>query len=119
MFSYNLSDTECLLFNPIPNGFELYSSAEGLSEKKKVAVYKAGEWLFENFSQQSTFWQLFSMYRNSFGKAFKAYHRSLKEKPAMYEFQCVRRRFSIRVTKVKRGWWQWMYNTFYENKYRF
>jgi len=35
MFSYNLSDTECLLFNPIPNGFELYSSAEGFTRKRK------------------------------------------------------------------------------------
>jgi hypothetical protein len=39
----------------------------------------------------------------------------LKEKPALYEFSCVRRRFSLKVTKLKHNWSNWFYDTFYVN----
>lgn len=112
MFTYNLSETEYLTFNQTSEGIELFSSADGSPEKKKIAVYKTGKWCFESYEQKKLFWFLFSLYKKQFGKGFKAFLRSLKEKPNTYEFSCVRRRFSIKVTKWKKGWDNWFYGLY-------
>jgi len=111
-FSYNLSETEYLIFCTQNNTFDLYSTHEGSTNKTKIGTFKAGKWLWEDFQQQQLFWRLYSIYRDNFGKAIRAYNRSLKEKPQMYEFQCVRRKFSIKVTKLKRGWNNWFWGLY-------
>lgn len=113
MFTYNLSETEYLVFKTHQDHFELLSGHEGGSDAKKIASYRGGRWMFESYEQKKLFWFLYNIFKDDFGKAFKAYRISLKEKPALYEFSCVRRRFSIKVTKMKRDWNNWFYSTFY------
>jgi hypothetical protein len=108
-FSYNLSDTEYLVFKTHQNYFELFSGYEGGGEIVKIATFKGGKWIWDSFDQQKMFWNLYEIFFPQFGKAIKSYNRSLKEKPSLYEFSCVRRRFSIKVTKLKRGWSNWFY----------
>ena len=112
MFSYNLSDTEFIFFCTRRDCFEVFSGHEGSSERIKIATFKSGRWKFDDFQQQQVFWKLFSLYKNQIYKALKSYNRSLKEKPAMYEFQCVRRQFSIKITKLKRSWRDWFYGLY-------
>jgi hypothetical protein len=112
-FIYNLSQTEYLRFKTQPNSFELYSGHEGGAEPTKIASFKGGKWQWESFDQQKLFWSLYKLFTSEFGRAIKAYNRSLKEKPALYEFQCVRKKFSLKVTRIKRGWGNWFYDTFY------
>ena len=112
MFTYNLSDTEYLGFKTQKDYFELYSGHEGGGEPTKIATFRGGKWKWESFEQQKLFWHLYDLFAECFGKAIKAYNRSLKEKPALYEFQCVRRRFSIKVTKLKRNWDNWFYGLY-------
>jgi len=112
MFTYNLSETEYLAFNQTREGIELFSSAEGSPEKKKIAVFKAGKWIFESYEQRKLFWFLFNLYKVQFGKGFKAFLKSSKEKPSMYEFKCVRRRISIKITRLKRNWDNWFYGLY-------
>ena len=116
MFIYNLSDTEYLLFHTRENNFEVFSGHEGTSESKKIAVYSGGKWVFEDFNQKQLFFILFTLYKNQFGKALKAYQRSLREKPALYEFTCIRRRVSIKVAKLKQGWSNWFVGLYPYNK---
>ena len=115
-FIYNLSQTEYLQFKTQNGYFELYSGHEAGGQPHKLANHRGGKWVFEDFNQQRLFFTLFNLYRNEFFKAFKSYQRSLREKPSLYEFSCVRRKFSIRVTKLKRGWANWFYNVFYPMK---
>ena len=112
MFSYNLSDTEYLVFKTQPNQFELYSGHEGGGEVTKLATFKGGKWYWDSFEQKKVFWHLYELFSGQFGKAVKSYQRSLKEKPALYEFSCVRRKFSIKVTKLKRGWSNWFFGLY-------
>ena len=113
MFTYSLSETEYLGFKTQKDHFELYSGHEGGGEPSKIATFRGGKWIWESFEQQKIFWRLYDLFTNDFGRAIKAYNRSLKEKPAMYEFQCVRRKFSLKITRIKRGWNNWFYDTFY------
>jgi hypothetical protein len=55
MFIYNLSDTEYLLFHTRENNFEVFSGHEGISESKKIAIYKGGKWVFEDLIKSSYF----------------------------------------------------------------
>jgi len=109
MFTYNLSETEYLTFHTHRDCLEIYSGHDGATIKTKIATYRAGKWEFDDYKQQKLFWFLFGIYKSEFGKAFKMYIRTLKEKPQMYEFSCVRRRISIKVTKLKRNWENWFY----------
>jgi hypothetical protein len=115
-FIYNLSQTEYLQFKTQKGYFELYSGYEAGGQPQKLADHRGGKWVFEDFNQRTLFFTLFNLYRNEFFKAFKSYQRSLREKPSLYEFSCVRRKFSIRVTKLKKGWANWFYNVFYPMK---
>jgi hypothetical protein len=115
-FNYNISQTEYLHFKTQPNCFELYSGHEAGGQPQKLASHKGGKWVFDDFNQKRLFFTLFDLYRNEFFKAFKSYQRSLMEKPALYEFKCVRRRFSIKVTKLKRGWSNWFVDMFYPSR---
>jgi len=110
MFIYSLSETEYLGFKTQNNSFELYSGYEGGGEPTKIAMFKGGKWFWDSFEQKKLFWHLYNLFADNFGKAIKSYNRSLKEKPSLYEFSCVRRRFSIRVTKLKRNWENWFYS---------
>ena len=112
-FVYNLSETEYLVFKQHNDGFELLSGHEGSPTWEKIATYKIGRWVWDGFNQHKLFWFLYNIYKKQFGKALKAYLRSLKEKPATWELNCVRRRFSMKVTKLKRTWNEWFYDTFY------
>ena len=109
IFSYNLSESEYLVFQTHLNHFELYSSHEGSTEKSKMATYKGGKWVFESYQQKKLFWFLYGIYKDQFYRAIKAYNRSLKEKPALYEFSCIRRKFNIKITKLRRGCSDWFY----------
>jgi len=111
-FNYNLSETEYLTFQNHKDCLEVYSGHDGTTVKTKIASYKAGKWTFDNYQQQKLFWFLFGIYKQEFGKAFKTYMRMLKEKPQTYEFSCVRRRFNIKVTKLKRGWHNWFWGLY-------
>jgi hypothetical protein len=115
-FIHNLSQTEYLQFKTQKGYFELYSGYEAGGQPQKLADHRGGKWVFGDFNQRTLFFTLFNLYRNEFFKAFKSYQRSLREKPSLYEFSCVRRKFSIRVTKLKRGWSNWFYNVFYPMK---
>jgi hypothetical protein len=112
-FVYNLSETEYLVFKQHNDGFELFSGHEGSPTWEKIATYKTGRWIWDGFNQHKLFWFLYNIYKKQFGKALKAYLRSLKERPATWELTCVRRRFNIKVTKLKRTWNEWFYDTFY------
>jgi hypothetical protein len=57
------------------------------------------------------------MFKNDFGKALKKYTKSLNEKPKTYVINCAKRRFDIKVQKIKRGWSNWFYS-FYEGNRR-
>jgi hypothetical protein len=102
-FTYNLSDTEYLVFKTQRDDFELYSGHDGTSVNTKIATYKNNKWNFEDYHQQKLFWFLFNIYKNDFGKAFRQYTRSLNEKPKTYVIECAARRFNIKVTKLKRN----------------
>jgi hypothetical protein len=114
-FQYNLSETEYLVFKTHQDHFELFSGHEGGGQVTKIATFKGGKWGWDSFEQQKLFWHLFDLFALQFGKAIKSYNRSLKEKPSLYEFSCVRRRFSLKVTKLKHNWSNWFYDTFYVN----
>jgi len=114
-FSYSLSETESLVFRTEQNQCYLYSKHEGTQEFQ-VAVYRGGRWLFNSYDQRTLFFYLYSLHKKEFGKAFKSYINSLKEKPKTYEFSCIRRRFNIKVTKLKRNWIEFFYDTFYGNR---
>jgi len=116
-FNYNLSETEYLTFQTHLNVLEVYSGHDGAQTKTKIATYRTGKWEFDSYQQQKLFWFLFGIYKQEFGKAFKMYIRTLKEKPQMYEFNCIRRRFSIKVTKLKRGWNNWFYGLYPQRKW--
>jgi hypothetical protein len=51
--------------------------------------------------------------RKDFGKALKQYIRSLNEKPKTYVVTCAKRKIDIKITKMKRSIWDWVYGTFY------
>jgi len=115
-FTYNLSETEFLVFHTTQSNFELYSGHDGSTDRTKIATYQTGKWKFDDFQQKKLFWFLFGIYKQEFGKALKAYMRSLREKPSMYEFSCVTRRINIKVTRMKRGWENWFYGFFWQNR---
>ena len=115
-FVYNLSETEYLVFKQHNDGFELFSGHEGSPTWEKIATYRTGRWIWDGFNQHKLFWFLYNIYKKQFGKALKAYLRSLKERPATWELTCVRRKFNIKVTKLKRSWNDWFYGLYY-NRY--
>jgi hypothetical protein len=100
------------MFKTFHDKFELYSGYEGGGEQTKIATFQSGKWSWSGFEQHKMFWSLYKSFTEEFGKAVKMYNRSLKEKPSLYEFSCVRRRFSIKVTKLKRGWENWFYGLY-------
>lgn len=110
-FSYSIAETECLVFKTELDHFHLYSKHESTSESH-IATYKGGKWIFENMQQRQFFFLLFKQYKVQFGKAVKAYNRSLKEKPRLYEFRCLRSRFSLKVGRLKRGWTNWFFELY-------
>lgn len=112
-FIYNLSETEYLVFKPQRDHFELFSGHESSATNTKLATYKTGRWHFEDYNQKKLFWFLFSIYKKDFGKALKQYVKSLEEKPKTYKIVCAKRRVDIKITKMKRNWMNWVYNTFY------
>jgi hypothetical protein len=112
-FIYNLSDTEYLVFKSQRDCFELFSGHEGTSNNTKIATYKGGKWVFSDYNEKKLFWFLFNIYKKDFGKALKYYVRSLEEKPKTYMIICAKRRIDIKITKMKRNWFNWLYNTFY------
>ena len=112
-FIYDLSSTEYLVFQTRPDGFELFSGHEGSPNWEKIATYKTGRWIFEDYNQKKLFWFLFNIYKKDFGKALKQFIRSLDEKPKTYIVTCAKRRIDIKVHKLKRNWDNWFYSTFY------
>ena len=70
-FIYNLSETEYLVFKPQRDHFELFSGHEGSATNSKLATYKGGRWVFEDYTQKKLFWFLFNIYKKDFGKALK------------------------------------------------
>ena len=112
-FIYNLSETEYLVFKPRRDHFELYSGYEGSSTNSKLATYRGGKWSFEDYNQKKLFWFLFNIYKKDFSKALKQYIRSQQDKPKTYIITCAKRRFDIKITKMKRSMWSWVYETFY------
>ena len=112
IFSYSISETECLVFRTELDCFHVYSKHESTQESH-IATYKGGKWIFENMQQRQFFFLMFERYRVQFGKAVKAYNRSLREKPHLYEFRCLRSKFSLKVSRVKRNMNNWFYDTFY------
>jgi len=112
-FIYNLSETEYLVFKPQRDHFELFSGHESSTINSKLATYKSGRWIFDDYHQQKLFWFLFNIYKIDFGKALKQYIRSLEEKPKTYIITCAKRRIDIKITKMRRNWFNWFYNNFY------
>jgi hypothetical protein len=112
MFTYNLSDTEYLVFKTQQNHFELYSGHEAGGEPTKLAVFRGGKWVWDSYEQHKMFWHLYELFTDQFGRAVKAYNRSLKEKPKMYEFYCVRRKFSLKITRLKRNYTNWFFSLY-------
>lgn len=112
-FIYNLSETEYLVFKSQRDCFELFSGHEGSSVNSKLATYRGGKWMFDDYNQRKLFWFLFSIYKYQFGKALKQYIRSLQEKPRTYIVTCDKRRIDIKITKMRRNMWDWIYGTFY------
>jgi len=111
-FSYLITDTENLIFSGVENKFELFSKGEG-SNIQLIARFEGGKWNFENDQQRKLFLALFDNNRKGFFKAIKAFQRSLKERPKLYEFTCIRRRVSIKVTKLKRNFRDKLQEIFY------
>lgn len=101
-FTYSLTETENLIFTGSASNFQIYSKAES-SSKELIARFITGKWSFDNLQQRQLFMLLFDNNRIEFYKAYKAYMRSFKDKPKLYEFTCIRRKFSIRVTKLKQN----------------
>lgn len=116
MFTYHLSETEYLVFKTYNNYFELFSGHEGGAELKKIANYKGGKWNFDSYDQQKLFWFLFTMFKADFGKAIRRFSKSLDERPKTYVFVCAKRRFDVKVQKMKRGWNNWFYNLYEGNR---
>ena len=112
IFTYSLTDTENLIFCGTVSKFEIFSKPEGGSQDL-IARFNAGKWSFDNHQQRQLFLTLFNENRQGFYKGVKSFIRSLKERPKLYEFTCVRRKFNIRVTKMKNNLWEKMYSIFY------
>lgn len=116
-FMYNLSETEYLVFKTQQNYFELFSGYEGGGELKKIANYRGGKYSFDSFEQKKLFWFLFNMFKPHFGRALKLYIKSLDERPKIYVLKCAKRRFDIKVQRLRKNWSSWVYNTFYGYRY--
>ena len=111
-FSFSLSETESLVFKTEQNKFLLFSKHES-SQETQLATYSGGKWYFENYQQRKLFFFLYNIYKIEFGKALKQYIRSLQERPKTYMVMCAKRRIDIKITKMKRNWFNWLYDTFY------
>jgi hypothetical protein len=101
-FIYNLNEMEYLMFQPTDRGFELFSGCTTSLYKEKIASYRFGKWYWEGFNERKLFWFLFILYKKEFGRAIKAYNRTLKEKPLTWEFNCVYRRIQLKIVKYVR-----------------
>ena len=53
-FIYNLSETEYLVFKSQKDHFELFSGHEGSATNSKLATYRTGRWIFEDYNQKNT-----------------------------------------------------------------
>lgn len=111
-YTYAITDTENLIFSGEASKFEIYSKPEG-GTQELITRYQAGRWSFDSHQQRQLFLALFHNNRSAFFRGFKAFQRSLKERPKLYEFTCIRRRFKIKITKIKDNLWDRMYNLFY------
>jgi len=112
IFSYPISENECLIFRTELDCFNVYSKHESTQESH-IATYKGGKWIWENMQQRQFFFLMFNSYKEQFGRAVRAYNRSLKDKPRLYEFRCLRSRFTLKISRAKRNVNNWFYNTFY------
>lgn len=111
-FNYPVSETENLIFSGVENKFDLLSKAEG-SNLQLIARFEGGKWSFDNDQQRTLFLALFDTNRKGFFKAIKAFQRSLRDKPKLYEFTCIRRKVSIKVTKLKKSFQDRLQDIFY------
>lgn len=112
IFTYTLTETERLIFEGTPSDFQLSSRPEA-GKQEKIAHYIGGKWKFDNHQERQLFLNLFDNNRKGFFKAFKNYQRSFKDRPKLYEFTCIRRKFHIKVVKLKATMWDRFYSTFY------
>ena len=111
---YNLSETEFLVFKTFNDHFEIYSGHEGTTEKTKIANFvNGGKWVFDDYNQRKLFFFLFSIYKNKFYHAIKFYNKTAIERPKTYVFTCAKRRFNIKITRLRNKMFDSIYNTFY------
>lgn len=111
-FCYHLSDSDAVFVKSNAGTIELFNKNESLPQVK-IGTYKEGRWSWANEAERRTFFTLMQLYPKQMQKALKAYLRSQEEQPAFYTFNCLRRRFNIKVTKLERRWRSFMVNTFY------
>lgn len=111
-FTYHLSETDSLFFKTYPDHFAIFSKHESTVETK-IAEMRDGKWRFEDYNQRKLFFFLFNIYKKDFGKAIKLYVKSQEEKPKTYMIACAKRRVDIKITKMKRSWANFFYDTFY------
>ena len=71
MFTYNLSDTEYLVFKTQQNHFEVFSGHEGGGETTKLGTFRGGKWIWDSFDQYKMFWKLYICLQNSLVKHLK------------------------------------------------
>lgn len=106
-----LSETETLIYRQYPAyiqyppRFELYSMHENTSNEIKIGTYTGGKWLFDDHAQRNLFFILFNAHKKQFGKVIKIYNSAItsKDRPKNYVFTCAKRKFNIKVTKLKRS----------------
>jgi hypothetical protein len=116
-----LSETETLIYRQYPAyrqylpRFELYSMHENTSNETKIGTYAGGKWLFDDRAQRNLFFVLFNAHKKQFGKVIKVYNSSInsKDRPKNYVFTCAKRKFNIKVTKIKRSCTNFILDAFY------
>lgn len=111
-FIYSLTDTENLIFIGNTSQFDIFSKPEG-GIHERIARFNGGKWEFDNHQQRQLFLILFDNNRKGFFRGIKSFRNSLKERPKLYEFTCIRRKFNIRISKIKNSFWEIVYSTFY------
>lgn len=100
-YAHTITDQETLIFRPEGSLVHLYSKSEGCRETH-IATYSGGKWLFTDYQQQRLFFTLFNLHRFSYHRAFKAHLRKGAVKSNLYEFTCLRRRFTLKIIKITR-----------------
>lgn len=112
-YYYYINESDSFIFKPIRNkyslGFVLYSKGEAGTEMK-VGTYAHNRWIFDDDIQRNKFFTLIQMFPLESKRAFKAYWKSLDEKPTQLE--CGYRKFKVKYFKFKRELNNWFYKTF-------